>query len=268
MPGKRGGRHYSRHDAKRRRAIEKVPLEGLDADARGVIITCNLPNRVKTATRDIIRLFELHWAAINPDADKKSTSEEGTANVSESIEAELAELKEEKNRLFRFGGDVCRGVVFIRFEAGVTMKPSEFVHSLLKSKDLTAPSNVCRISPLDIVRAPNPDSLKVMGEKFVAEHLGKESQGTETWKMEINSRNMSNMKRQMVLDLVSPFVDDDKHAVSIVGAELTLLVEVNQLLCGMSLCREFEPLNKYHVGKCLGYGSDDEKDDVNGDDKE
>lgn len=111
----------------------------------GVIITCNLPNRVKTATRDIIRLFELHWAAINPDADKKSTTEEGTANVSESIEAELAELKEEKNRLFRFGGDVCRGVVFIRFEAGVTMKPSEFVHSLLKSKDLTAPSNVCRV---------------------------------------------------------------------------------------------------------------------------
>lgn len=48
-----------------------------------------------------------------------------------------------------------------------------------------------QISPLDIVRAPNPDSLKVMGEKFVAEHLGKESQGTETWKMEINSRNMS-----------------------------------------------------------------------------
>ncbi|KAF4715153.1 Proteasome subunit alpha type-4, partial [Perkinsus olseni] len=153
--------------------------------------------------------------------------------------------------------------------AGVTMRPSEFVHSLLKSKELTAPSNVCRvplISPLDIVRAPNPDSLKVMSEKFVAEHLGKESKGTETWKMEINSRNMSNMKRQMVLDLVSPYVDDSKHEVSIVGAELTLLVEVNQLLCGMSLCREFEALNKYHIGKCLGYGTDDEKDDDDGND--
>lgn len=40
---------------------------------------------------------------------------------------------------------------------------------------------------------------------------------------------LGNMKRQMVLDLVSPFVDDDKHAVSIVGAELTLLVEVSSV---------------------------------------
>ncbi|KAF4661090.1 hypothetical protein FOL47_006849 [Perkinsus chesapeaki] len=217
-----------------------------------------------------MRLFEHHWANVNPEAakgDEEIVADDdggggGGVNISDSIEAELAEIKEDKNRLFRFGGDVCRGVVFIRFEAGVTMSPSEFVYSLLKSKDLTAPSNVCRISPLDIVRAPNPDSLKVMGEKFVADRLGKDSTGNETWKMEVNSRNMSNMKRQAVIDLVSPYVDGDKHEVSIVSAELTLVVEVNQLLCGMSLCKEYEPLHKYHIGKCLGYGSDVEDDDA------
>lgn len=211
---------------------------------RGVFFTCAGPGQVNKARTDLFRLLE--EVVTSRESCKKV--EGGT---SAAIDAELAALKEKRERFTSQSEKSPKGTGFVRFQNAEDV-PSVMVEQLLSRQkrdfEEKGPRNqaLCRVLPIDHTCKPFLGAFKEMAEKVVGPLVSAEAEPT-VWALEFRSRNNDSLKKDAVLAIIDELVAKDRHKVNINNPTICILVEVNPLFCGLSIVSRWGELRKYNL---------------------
>ena len=167
-------------------------------------------------------------------------------SLSEALGAELGELRANKKKL-QSGGDLCKGVAYVKIQTSTSLRPSELVHALLSDEKNKLPAYVSRIIPFDYVTSPhfrNASDLVTARIKPFFESISSPT----TWNMRFSKHAMSSVEQRQILNVLLSEIPE-RHEASVMDAEWTVLIDVTPVLCGMSVVRDFEKLAEYNVNK-------------------
>jgi hypothetical protein len=244
----------------------------------GVAFTISTPSKTARATSQLIdcldRIYDKLAAQTGGEGQGSSSSSGRDGLEPQAFAEELAnelEMLKKTPKRFKSGGDLCRGVAFVKCNFGSSsIRPSQLVWNLLNNTETVLPSLCSRLVPFDFVCPPHPrnfeDLIRAHVKGYVME-LFKGSEGSEltgdsdfagdkyTWRLEYNKHNMSSLPKSEVLKVL---MEELPGSPAVMGAKYHVLVDVNPGICGVSVVSDFERLENYNVLKVLQQRKDAE----------
>lgn len=192
-------------------------------------------------------------------AKKQKLDENNSAkvtNVSDLLENELKNLRNNKTKLFYNFETNCKGVIFIKLDKAykndLDIKIiSKYIIDKVKINKEQISRNISRFIPAEIAFKAKFD-LFVKNAPLVLDKYFKktvpESTNTDerriSWKLEFKSRNNTSINKNEFLDFVLNYIDKNRYYVDYKIPELIVLIEItNDLLC-------LSVLEDYYENKC------------------
>jgi hypothetical protein len=176
----------------------------------------------------------------------QSLSEDAGLPLSDALGAEIGELRAAKRKLVS-GGDLCKGVAYVKLLDLSGKMPSQLVHDLLSNSQNKLPAYISRIIPFDFVTSPhmrNATDLVSARIKPFFENLVEPT----TWNMKFSRHAMSSVDQGQLLAALLNEIPE-RHEASVMSGEWTIIIDVTPVVCGMSVVRDFEKLCEYNVNK-------------------
>ena len=213
-------------------------------------------NKEKNALRDAFNILndtvdELYPTLLDDEQNKKEISTNN--DTLNNLEAELTKLKQNKKLFYNFNTG-CKGVVFIRIakEYADKISPKDIInHLLLKvttSKELLS-KNISKFIPVEIGFLAKIDVFKEEVKKLIEKYFVKDEkkEGKTFWTIEFRHRNNTSISKTEYCDYIINLVDKEKYYLNYKKPELTVLVEITNDFCCMSV------LEKYFEYKCYNF---------------
>jgi len=205
----------------------------------GIAFTVGNLARTQQATSCMIE-------AIQPLLLAEEAVEDETVSVSDLLGAELGVLRANKRKL-QSGGDLCKGVAYIKLLTQNGKKPSQLVHELFSNEKNKLPAFVSRVIPFDFVTSPHFRNASDLVVARIAPFFEAIETPT-TWNMKFSKHAMSSVDQRQILDVLIKEIPE-RHEPSVMAAEWTVLIDVTPAMCGMSVVRDFEKLAEFNVNK-------------------
>lgn len=210
---------------------------------RAVLVTSRTPSQTQKATREAIRLLQ----GILENGEETAEPEllaSAARSVGESLEEELQALREDvkpKTRPLRFYTEVSRGVTIISVDGHT---PSQLVVDLFErqraaGREGQAVRFVVRMAPLDVVCSPHLKNFQAAAAAELPKLL-KDAREGAGWYCSFHSRAMSTIKREDVMAALKDIMKPLKLDLSVSDAEYMVVIEVNPVLCGFAVLRDYE----------------------------
>lgn len=217
---------------------------------RAVLVTSRTPSQTQKATREAIRLLQGvlengEDTAPNEHLGAGAAGTAGARSVGESLEEELQALREDvkpKARPLRFYTEVSRGVTILSVDG--QRAPSQLVVDLFErqraaGREGQAVRFVVRMAPLDVVCSPHLKNFQAAAAAELPKLL-KDAREGAGWYCSFHSRAMSTIKREDVMAALKDIMKPLKLDLSVWDAEYMVVIEVNPVLCGFAVLRDYE----------------------------
>lgn len=263
MESKIGGKNSS----KRHKAAIDVKK------CRGVLVTSSSPNFEAKAALEALTLLDV--SPVNdggiPAGASNVEDEAGYVNIAAQLRDEVQDQKEASTKRFRchrqFGQ---KGVSFISFNRNEDI-PSEIVervfHDVLSGASKVRCRFLRRIVPLDAMCLPYAGDLRLALAPIIGKHMprslaalrpseddSQKPSEASTWAVELNRRNMKTMERQDVFKICGELVGPENvtgYKVDLKDPDQTIVIEVNPLFCGFSVCKGFNEKLGFNLHRIL-----------------
>ena len=230
-------------------------LQELDQGMTGFLVTCS--DREKQCMSEVINVLtqcadEMYGPETAEGQESVGENEKDTEDVSQSLEKELAELKQTKRaRRFQAVQSPSRNVLFIRCNDDVN--PMDLTHRILTDAQTRGELTVryCqRLLPVSLVCHASIDDIKRKAPSILDPHFHSSESKPVSFAVAYRARNNSEMKRDVVIDVVAKLVSGDGsfgHKVNLTSPELVVVVEVVKKHCLMSVVKDYHSLRKYNM---------------------
>lgn len=233
-------------------------LQELDLGMTGFLVTCS--DREKQCMSEMLNVLtqyadEMYGAEAAENAEKAGDGgekEEGAQDISQTLQRELAEMKQpHRVRRFQTVRSLARNVVFIRCSDEVN--PVTLTHKILTDAQTSGELNVRfsqRLLPVSVVCRASIDDIKQKAPSVIDPQFHCSQSKSVTFAVAYKSRNNGDMKRDDVISAVAALVTGDGsfgHKVDLTSPELVVVVEVVKRHCLMSVVRDYHSLKKYNV---------------------
>ncbi|KAI8375857.1 hypothetical protein BD560DRAFT_392121, partial [Blakeslea trispora] len=223
-------------------------------DMAGVIVMCSR-NKESRAVKEAMDILSRYGDELYPI--EVAQEEESDDDLEASIAKEVAALKKPKEKK-RFAnittGTDC--VVFIRVSPPI--EPVKLVHHMLTDlteKQIKTTRYISRYLPVEKTCQANiPDITKTAQSVFEPHFNQKDSQDqivSRKFAIACRVRNCNKLERMDVINALAALVGPS-HKVDLKDPELTVIVEVCQNICMLSVVHDFNKLKKYNIESLLG----------------
>ncbi|KAI7867687.1 hypothetical protein BDF14DRAFT_1800760 [Spinellus fusiger] len=235
----------------------KKNIFSLQAGMTGVMVTCSL-NKEALAVKEVLDVFNQYADVLYPMESANSGGEEdGEEDIEASIAREVAALKN-SSRSSRFynvsTGTTC--LVFIRTVSPV--EPVSFVHHILTDMNATQSQktrHVSRLLPVEKTCKANLPEMEALAQEVVFPKFNTPDKDGKiiprTFAIVARVRNCSKINRMEVITKIAAIAGPE-HSVDLTRPELTVIVEIIQNICLMSVVEDFFKLKKYNIESLLG----------------
>lgn len=222
-------------------------------------------NKEKKATNDAFKILNEITEELYPvlfveeSEDKKEENPEGTEEPKKEtnlnqLESELKQLKNSKKFFFRFETH-CTGVIFIKIakEFSEVISPKELIKHLFKQIQEThqSPSKmISKFLPIEMAFKAKFEIFKEKMKELVSKNFTDDllkDKPKVSWKLELRVRNNNSINKKDYMDYVISLVDRDKFYVDYKTPELTVLVEITNDLCCISVLDNYSEYKTYNI---------------------
>ncbi|CAO3702336.1 unnamed protein product [Rhizopus stolonifer] len=230
---------------------------------KGILVACTRSKESRAVKEAMDILTEYADMLYTKEAEEPADENE---DIEASIAREVAEMKGSKDKK-RFAnittGTDC--LTFIR--ASDPVEPTELIHHMLtdlNEKQLKKTRYISRYLPIEKTCHSNiPDIENTAKDLFPKYFEEKDSEGNlmvKKFAIVCRVRNCNKLKSKDVINAIAAVVPEG-HKVDLENPEYTILVEVCQTVCMMSVVTDFNKLKKYNIESLLGV-NDSKKDDT------
>lgn len=206
----------------------------------GIAFTVGNLARTQQATSCLIEAIQpLLLSEETPQGDNETS-------LSDLLRSELGELRATK-RTMQSGGDLCKGVAYVKILTTTGKRPSELVYELLSNDKNKLPAYISRLMPFDFVTSPhvrNATEVIIARVKPFFEAIAEPTM----WNMRFSKHSNSSVDQRKLLDVLIEQIPD-RHEPSAMAADWTILIDVTPVMCGMSIVKDFEKLGDYNINK-------------------
>ncbi|ORX50597.1 hypothetical protein DM01DRAFT_1337757 [Hesseltinella vesiculosa] len=232
---------------------------------QGVIVMCTR-GREQRAMREAMDLFikyanDLYPATNQLVANEVSDGEDD--DLEASIAKELAELKETKHEDKRFVNisTATDCVLFIKTHPDIP--PVALVHAIMKDvkeTQLKQTRYISRLLPVETICAMDLEKIQAAAKPILTPHFHSDDPVVpKTFCVAYRSRNCGSADRSKITETLAASVGRP-HVVDLKEAQLTIIAEVLQSICMMSVVPDFNELRKYNLESILGLNAANKKD--------
>ncbi|KAG0190683.1 hypothetical protein DFQ28_001711 [Apophysomyces sp. BC1034] len=232
----------------------------------GIMVTC-ARGREGKSVKEIMDVFNEYADELYPAAVKSDDEEGSIDDLETSIAKEVEALKGPKTKK-RFANIPTSTdcVLFIKTKAPIT--PVSFVHHILTdimTNQLKKTRYTSRLLPIEITCPSNlPDIERVAREVISPQFNTPNEDGSiipRKFAVVARVRNCTKIDRATVIQTLASVVGPE-HPVDLDNPELTIIVEVCQTICMMSVVKDFAKLKKYNIESLVGMNTAEKAPDV------
>ncbi|KAI8367965.1 hypothetical protein EDC96DRAFT_505920 [Choanephora cucurbitarum] len=231
-------------------------------DMAGVIVMCSR-GKESRAVKEAIDILSRYGDALYPIDNKETEKEDSEDDLEAAIAKEVAALKKPKEKK-RFAnittGTDC--VAFIRVSPPI--EPVKLVHHMLTDldqKQIKTTRYISRYLPVEKTCQANlPDIEKAAKSVFEAHFNQKDSEDnviSRKFAIACRVRNCNKLQRMDVINALAAAVGPG-HKVDLKDPELTVIAEICQNICMLSVVHDFNKLKKYNIESLLGINQTNE----------
>ncbi|KAL1934260.1 hypothetical protein VTP01DRAFT_6442 [Rhizomucor pusillus] len=226
----------------------------------GVMVTCTR-GRENRAAKEVLDLFNEYLESLYPDAKLEASGDDENDDQKDDLEAsiakEVAAIKEgKKNKIFANIPMNLDCVIFIRTKAPV--EPVQFVHHILtdmKKHQVKKTRYVSRLLPVEMTCQANMDDIERVARQIVTPKFNTSNEDgsitSKAFAIVARVRNCTKIDRSEVIRTIASTIGKD-HKVDLGNPELSIIVEICQNICMMSVVKDFVELKKYNLESLLG----------------
>ncbi|KAJ3306280.1 hypothetical protein HDV03_000202 [Kappamyces sp. JEL0829] len=214
----------------------------IENETRGFFVTCRR-GKERLAQAELVLMLDEWRQKLYGDSEKEVEYE----TVEDELEAELASLKQKKGKkVFAALDTFIDCCLFIRCSPPVD--PVPFAHSLLTdlyTNKLKKTRYCSRFIPISTTCQASHEAITAMATKEILSFFHPDRDPT-TFAIEIKIRNNSHLDRDRVIKEVASLVPAG-HTVDLKNPCFTIMLEVINLTCGMSIVTDYFLLKKYSL---------------------
>ncbi|XXQ31435.1 THUMP domain-containing protein [Plasmodiophora brassicae] len=229
----------------------KHGLRTPDRGMVGVLVTCER-GREDACWREVQRLLDdvldEHWSR----QQEPETSENADVSVSDALDRELAELKEEprNERVFRLNNFNITGTVFVQIaEASVDpVQVVEHIFERLNASKSPITKFVDRIIPLQLLCRANEEELNNALPEFIASKFTGIDESL-TFACRVEKRHCPDLKTKPTIELMAGMVVPAARPVKLSDPDIVIMMQVMQNWAGVSVVGPhlFAKLNEFRL---------------------
>ncbi|KAI8973661.1 thump domain-containing protein [Mycotypha africana] len=231
----------------------------------GVLVMCNR-GKEKLAIREALdvlnkyadELYPIETDQQNRDNDDEKEKEDLEASIAKEL-AEIKKPKKEKRRLASTTtGTACVG--FIRTFAPI--QPVHLVHYMLNDiheNKVKRTRHISRFLPVEKACYANIEDIEKAAQHIFEPHFNqKDAEGhviPKKFAVACRVRNCTKLDRMNVTTVLASIVGrvgQASHTVDLQEPDLTIIAEVCQNTCMLSVVKDFNQFKKYNVESILG----------------
>ncbi|KAG2221295.1 hypothetical protein INT45_000208 [Circinella minor] len=228
----------------------------VQANMSGVMVTCTR-SKESRSQKEVIDLFEEYAKKLYSNDDdskeKDNNEEEEELDLEAQVAKELAELKQptkdNKQSLFSNISTNMDCVLFIKTRSPV--EPVSFVHKILtdlKEEKKQRTRYTSRFLPVENTCHANLNAIEKMAETMFKPKFENNS---KSFGVICRIRNCTKLDRMEVIQKLASVVGEG-HRVDLENPDLSIIVEICQNICMMSVVEDFNELKKYNIESILG----------------
>jgi tRNA acetyltransferase TAN1 len=187
-------------------------------------------------------------------AEKKQKISEDSSivkkvNVTDALEDELKNLRNNKAKMFFNFETNCKGVVFIKVEKNyrndIDIKDVvlNIINQIKETKDQVSRS-ISRFIPAEIAMKARMEIFTEQAPKVLDKYFKTDDEKRRSWKLEFKSRNNNSIKKDEYLEFLLQYISRDKFCVDYKNPDYTILIEITNDLLILAV------LEKYTENKC------------------
>ncbi|KAI8078192.1 uncharacterized protein B0P05DRAFT_542884 [Gilbertella persicaria] len=233
-------------------------------DMAGVIVMCSRGKEgraVKEALDILSRYGDELYPVEQEDKKDDDEEEEEELDLEASIAKEVAALKKPKGKK-RYAnittGTDC--VAFIRVSPPI--EPVKLVHHMLtdlNEKQIKTTRYISRYLPVEQTCQANIADIEKAAKSVFKPHFSQEDQDgkliSKKFAIACRVRNCSKLERMDVINALAATVGPG-HKVDLKDPELTIIAEICQNICMLSVVQDFNKLKKYNIESLLGINNE------------
>ncbi|KAI9016495.1 hypothetical protein CLU79DRAFT_762876 [Phycomyces nitens] len=246
--------HAGNKDGKNKRSKNHISLH---PGMTGVMITCTR-GKEAAAVKELTDVFHQYAETLYPPEDPESDQDD--QDIEATIARELAALKKQSSSggKKRFA-NIATGTICLAFiKTADPVDPCAFVHHILTDMNKTQVKKTrysSRLLPVQNTCHSNLADIEQLAAKLIQPkfHVPNAEGVIEprTFAVVARIRNCTKLDRMQVTMKLAGIVGQP-HVVDLTNPELTIIVEVIQNVCMMSIVEDFYQLKKYNIESLLG----------------
>ncbi|XP_070580428.1 THUMP domain-containing protein 1-like [Ptychodera flava] len=244
------------------RSTNKKPKFGhglVEAGMKGFLLSCNKDERqcVLEGYKLLTQYAdELYGPECKPDGDAQSQADpsndgSGDEDIETSLKKEtqaLKDVEEKKGRRFQALHTGVHKLVFIKSWVD---NPSDLAYSIFSDvadKKMNVARHIHRLIPVGGTCKAYAEDINELAEKLLPPYFHAEGVPGKSFCVSFRARNNTHLHRDDVLpDIVKIVKSQNYHWVDLNSPELTIVVEIVQKICCMSVVKDFYELRKYNL---------------------
>ncbi|KAF2500532.1 hypothetical protein BU16DRAFT_249760 [Lophium mytilinum] len=234
---------------------EGMASRGIEAGDVGIWITCDMKKQSKCAAecRDLFEEYatKLYGASHDAAAAESGDAEDGEADIEAEIQQELEAIrKPTEEPLFTQIKIETECLVF--FKTRPPIEPVSFVHAICKDAANSAGQKqsrfIKRLTPMTVMGKATDKGIDEMAAEVLKPHFHTPGTGAKKFAIRPTLRN-NKTDRLVLIKRVAEAVGPG-HPVDLTSPDVTVLVEVYQNVCGMSVVgSDYEQLKRYNIAE-------------------
>ncbi|ORY93817.1 hypothetical protein BCR43DRAFT_461136 [Syncephalastrum racemosum] len=250
---------YCAKDRAANKGYFKVPL-----DASGVLVACRRGCERKAA-KELVDLFTQYademYPAQSKDGDNDENNDDNDDEEEEDFEAsiakELSELKapQKNQRVSSIHTDVeC--LTFIKTKHPI--QPVDLVHRILSDLERDQKPRTrytSRLLPVQKTCLADTEKMQNLASKLLVPVMDAPAEDGSlpgrTYAVMPRVRRFSGLERKAIIDCITPLVAE-RHRVDLDSPDYTIIVEICENVCMMSVVPDWNRFKKYNIESILG----------------
>ncbi|KAI7907229.1 uncharacterized protein BX663DRAFT_465750 [Cokeromyces recurvatus] len=222
-------------------------------EMKGVLVMCTRSKEAR-AVKEALDILSRYADKLYPADSEEVISDD---DLEASIAKEVASLKQssEKKKLANITTGIdC--VAFIRVNPPI--EPVKLVHTMLsdlKEKQEKTTRFISRYLPVEKVCHANLPDIELAAKSIFKPHFDqRDDEGkliSKKFAVVCRVRNCSKLDRMSVITTLASAVGAG-HKVDLQEPELTIIAEICQTICMLSVVKDFNELKKYNIESILG----------------
>ncbi|KAF2076511.1 hypothetical protein CYY_002189 [Polysphondylium violaceum] len=212
--------------------------------------------RERQATKDIHVLMDQYLQPYRNNNSIDNNSSDSSYDFNAEFLKELQQVRDEnkrENRLYKTHSLKCNGLGFISFRSDTDIDPIDIVNRIcldVEKDKLVKTKEITRVIP--ILKTCHVSQITPEIKLLIDKYFKNNNNQIIKYKIEFKSRNNSKIHKMDYIQEIAKTMDPSKHKVDLVNPDLTIIVEIINFFCALSIVSNFEKCKKFNLANLAG----------------